>query len=453
MVPHPILKVMEAIHFRQRLRPIRYAFMVNQGDIEAALSAVSLNTALWGGLYNPIIPVIPEAEPLLAEFDPDEILDLTGGRLDRPLLDRYPLRVVTPEHLVDRDRNGRRRLGFGFDVLPILREIHEKEVRHSTDPTRAALVHTDAGDGWPEYVSFAFGSFSRLPEVDIDFSDIFRRALRARDVAFDPGHPDESAEIFSPIIATGHGLRVFTPPASYSTHIIYVGDHRNIVDLVAFWNIRATGRTVLFVPVEGYERHAALIRTVAEDGRYPINPHLENEPDLQKAPSVEEGTFGQVCDWIGTLGVGRISRRNTRPRFRRETEHYVGDIHACELEAKSGEEISIFQEERMTPVKLISPDQLDEERTFIGDYEWALDLTLSGAFHDNDHTFTFPKEATVERLIPPAFIGGKGAARLGRHGVVTLHHSPRDILYPHPVDTQAVFAAVFEQAGLEMEPS
>lgn len=447
---------MEAIHIRQRLRPIRYAFIVSDGDMEAALTAVSLNTAIWGGIYNPIIPVTPEAEreALLTAFDPDEIVDLTGGRLDRPFLERYPLRVVTPEHFVDRDRRGRRRLGFGFGILPILREIHEKEVRQSTDPTRAALVSTTARDGWPEYVSFVFGSFSGLPQLDIDVVDIFRRALRARDMAFDPANiSDELTDIVSPIDISGHGLRVFSPRASFSSHIIYIGDHRSWADLVEFWSIRATGRSVLFVPFEGHEHHAARVRTIAEEGRYPINPQIENEPDLQKAPSLAVDAFQRVCDCIGTLRLGPISRRDWRPRYGNETEHYVGDIHACELEAKSAEELSMLQDDRMTPVKLISPDQLDEERTFIGDYEWALDLTLSGALHENDHSFAFPKETTVEGLIPPAFLGGKGAARLGRHGVVTFHHSARDILYPHPVDTQAVFAALFERAGLEMKPS
>ena len=39
---------MESIHIRQRIRPSRYAFIVNEGDLAAALQAVSLITALWG---------------------------------------------------------------------------------------------------------------------------------------------------------------------------------------------------------------------------------------------------------------------------------------------------------------------------------------------------------------------------------------------------------------------
>jgi len=441
---------MEAIHVRQRLRPIRYAFMINEGDMEAALAAVSCNTVLWGGIYNPIVPFTPEPERegLLAEFDPDEIVDLTSGSLDKAFLDRYLFHVVTPEYFVDRDRGGRR-LAFGFDILPILRQIHEKEVRYSTDPTRAALVGTTV-DGWLEYVSFVFGSFSRLPHLEIDFLDVFRRALRARDVVFDPTNiPNELAEIVSPIQATGYGLRVFTPPAAISSHILYIGNHRNCADLIEFWNLRATGRTVLFVPMDTYERYGALIRAAAAEGRNPINP----EPELQRAPSLREEVFDRVCDWVGTLNIGRFQRRDRRPRFGYEADYYVGDIHACELEAKSGEEISILTESRMTPVKLISPDQLDEERTLMGDYRWATDITMSGSLYTNDYTFTFPYEPAVEKVVHQGIIGGPRSVRLGRRTVVTFQDYPRDVLYLIPVQTQAVFAALFEEVGLDMEPS
>jgi hypothetical protein len=448
---------MEAIQVNQRLRPVRYAFIVNEGDAEAALAAVSLNTVLWGGIYNPIVPLTPqpERETMIAAFDPDAIINLTGAELDPGLAERYRLRILTPDRFVDRDRGDRRRLAFGFDILPLLRQIYETEVRHSAEPTRAVLVRTEAGDGWPEYVSFAFGTFARIPALDTDFADVFRRALRARELVFDPENlSDQFADILSPIETTGYALRVFAPPAAVSSHILYVGDHRNWADLITFWNLRATGRKVLFIAAEGHERFTALIRAVAAQGRYPINPQIENEPDLQKAPSINDGSFERVCDSIAGLeGIGPLSRRVWQPRFGRRDEFYPGDIDACALEAKAGEELSILQEGRMTPVKLISPDQLDEDRTSIGDYEWAIDMTMLGGLRDNNYCFAFPQEPAVDRVVRGCFIGGPGAPRLGRHGVVILHNSPRGTLYPSPVETQKIFGALFHQVGLEMEPS
>jgi hypothetical protein len=448
---------MEAIHVRQRLRPIRYAFILNDGDLDALLTAVCLNTVLWGGIYNPIVPLTPAdtREDLLAGFDPDAIVDLTGGRLDAELAERFRFRTVTPADFVDTHyRTGKRRLGFGFSMLPILREIHTKEVRHSAEPTRAALVRTDAADGWPEYVSVVFGSFARLPETGVDFEAIFRRALRARDLAFDPGNiADQFGDILSPVETTGYHLRVYSPPASLSSHVVCVGDHRHWADLVAFWNLRASGRTVLFLPVEGHDRHAALVRPLIAAGRYPINPQIENEPDIQKAPSLDPDRFQQACRWIETLEVGRLRPRASQPDFSSADEFYVGDLHACELEANSGEEVSLLENNRMTPVKLLSPDQLDEERTFTGDYEWAVDVTMSGGPFTNDYAFAFPSVPTMDRVVRRVVLGGMPPVRVGRHGVVTIQNSPRATLHLLPIETQTVFAALFEHVGLKMEPS
>jgi hypothetical protein len=33
---------------------------VNEGALGAALQAASLNAALWGGIYNPIVPLTPD---------------------------------------------------------------------------------------------------------------------------------------------------------------------------------------------------------------------------------------------------------------------------------------------------------------------------------------------------------------------------------------------------------
>ena len=40
-----------------KLRPIKLAFLVNPNDKESLLKAIEINTFLWGGIYNPIIPM------------------------------------------------------------------------------------------------------------------------------------------------------------------------------------------------------------------------------------------------------------------------------------------------------------------------------------------------------------------------------------------------------------
>jgi hypothetical protein len=39
------------------LRPLRLAFLVDPSDKSGVLEAIQLNTFLWGGMFNPIVPV------------------------------------------------------------------------------------------------------------------------------------------------------------------------------------------------------------------------------------------------------------------------------------------------------------------------------------------------------------------------------------------------------------
>src|SRR5258708_5965791 len=41
----------------RRLRPLRFGFLVQPRDSQSLLRAIQLNTCLWGGRFNPIIPV------------------------------------------------------------------------------------------------------------------------------------------------------------------------------------------------------------------------------------------------------------------------------------------------------------------------------------------------------------------------------------------------------------
>ena len=73
------------------LRPLRFAFLVDPFDQAGILQAIELNTLLWGGPFNPIVPVFrrsPRArhddfdrssardvsEGLIQAFDPDYVV-------------------------------------------------------------------------------------------------------------------------------------------------------------------------------------------------------------------------------------------------------------------------------------------------------------------------------------------------------------------------------------------
>jgi len=442
---------MEPIYVHQRLRPSRYAFIVTGDDLQSVLQAVSLNTVLWGGIYNPIIPLRPEDERdgLLKGFDPDFLVNLTGADLPIELVERYGGRILEAHDLVKTDeRTHQRQLGLGFNILPVIRHVHEREVRFVAGPTRAVVVRPERAEKWPEFAAFVCGSFEWLPAMDIDFEKAFKSGLRAREMQMLNLTPPPKGVL--PLAFTSYGLDLFGRRSHFSSHVIYIGDHRELTDLIEFWNIRATGRTVVFVPVEGYLKFESPIRSIAAEGHYRINQLIENQADLQKGRSVPPTKFDEVCDWIHTLNLGPLRRCSCSPRFGLEIQECVGGIDVAEISAGEATEISILDEGRMTPVKVIPPLFL-YERVPYKEFSWSVEITMSGGYSETEFMFSFPNEREVEAVARRAVIGEE--ARLGRRGLVVHQEWPRSIIQLVPVRTAEVFEALFRQAGLRAEPS
>lgn len=449
---------MQPIYIRQRLRPSRYAFIVDEAA-RAALQAASLNAVLWGGIRNPIVPLTPVAsrDGLLKAFDPDGLVNLTGVVLPEGLAARFEARIVEADDLVRRDdRTDRREIGFGFNILPLLRHVYEKEVRFSPGPTRATMAQPQAASGWPEFAAFVYGSFGWLPEMDVSFGEAFRRALRARTVdlpELTPA-PDYESSLF-PLDFTGYGLRLLGGDlARLSSHVIYIGDYRSLTELVEFWNIRATGRTVTFVPTAAYRKFETEIRLVAQAGRYAIYEEMVNRPDLLRGPSVPDVVFEEVCVWVKSLGLGQFGVQREPPRFGVEIEKYGGDIQVAGLNAAEGEEISILQDGQMTPVKVIAPSYLaDDDGRECGKFTWSVEVSMIGGYSAPEFMFAFPNEPAVEAIVRRATTRSRGEVRLGRRGLVLQENGTRSTLHLMPVPTKGVLHALLGQAGLEAKPS
>src|ERR1700732_3723151 len=78
------------------LRPVRIGYLVNPADIESLRKVLQLNACLWGGIYNPIIPMLDRApkrwrdrpstprgsditQGYIRFFEPDVIVECEAG--------------------------------------------------------------------------------------------------------------------------------------------------------------------------------------------------------------------------------------------------------------------------------------------------------------------------------------------------------------------------------------
>ena len=445
---------MDSIYVRQRLRPSRYAFLVDNGDLAATLQAVSINCALWGGAYNPIIPLDPRdvRDGLLKAFDCDMLVSLTE-RVSPDVKERFEYHIIERNEIVTTDNfSGKRILRLGFNILPILRHLYETDVRFSKEASYAVLTAPEEAEGWAEYSAFAFGSFRWLPKLDFNFEEAYTKSLNAEKLDLPVFQiPEKLGRIMLPIHVSRQGLTIHGGRASMSKTVFYVGNHKDGADLINFWNLRATGRTVLFIPLAAYRSFESLMKNIPKADALPTR--FDQMINIQKGADITTPEFDEVCNWIGGFLIPAM-RRERLPVYGVETEGYVGDIHVATLQARDGEELSTLHDSKMSPVKLIQPPYIEPGDEGFKRYTWSVEINMSGAWNQDDLTFNYPKEPAVEsilrRKMHPTM---PGEFRIGRSGIVLQEDSLKARFYPSPVTSKEVIQAIFKQYGITAKPS
>jgi len=72
---------------------MRIGLCIEEGDIEAFRTAVQVNTTLWGGRFNPILPIgasTEAAENLASAFQVDALQDISTGKGITDFIDSLP---------------------------------------------------------------------------------------------------------------------------------------------------------------------------------------------------------------------------------------------------------------------------------------------------------------------------------------------------------------------------
>jgi len=152
---------MQTVTIKQRIRPTRIAFLVNREDLNALEQAVKLNTALWGGKFNPIIlyDASDESETidLLHLFDPDLVypfMNLPSDSRVQEICRHWPNHT---EKLYLENEDNQIRFNF-LDVDDLQHHFWWERVRIE-DKSACVFVKWDANSTGHLYCLFSFGAY------------------------------------------------------------------------------------------------------------------------------------------------------------------------------------------------------------------------------------------------------------------------------------------------------
>ena len=283
-----------------RLRPIRFGFLVRPDDQEKILEIFRLNTCLWGGMFNPIIPFFESVPSWLESegfhfenpkqmindyldfFEPDFLVEAEEGLAEEFGFD--PERVLQFRHILELP-GGNNARQYGLSVYGIYQDLYTKafqfEQRHK-DP----VVHVQPAD--MAFANFAAANFGSFPvhEQFRYFEHNYKGIFNPKQIVLDAA---ELAKLYqSGYLST---LRIgceklqtlykaFHDAPLLST--LFILDAHEPKDLVDFWNLRAIHQDVRAVPIQWIEELLPFCKQFIQDNDH----HQSNNPRLNKVSPV-----------------------------------------------------------------------------------------------------------------------------------------------------------------------
>lgn len=265
----------------KKLRPIRLAFLVGKEDKKTLREVFRINTCLWGGIYNPIIPIFKKTpknwenhrtrssassilKGYLDSFDPDYIVVKDKKTINDSLFDKE--RILSFEDVLHSSDDCP--VSFGLDITELYEYLYEKdfkfERRHPIKvfnpiPSKnIALLSACCFGEFPSYKEMNYVKENYLycfnpKSVNIDGVAIFNSFIN---------------EGTSPLQISRANLRS-VPRRSRAEPVIFFMDANSWLDIVDYWNLRAIGRDVLPLPKQYAEKNIDVCNKVIKDNYFP----------------------------------------------------------------------------------------------------------------------------------------------------------------------------------------
>ena len=296
-----------------RLRPIRFGFLVRPDDQEKILEIFRLNTCLWGGMFNPIIPFFESVPSWLESegfhfenpkqmindyldfFEPDFLVEAEEGLAEEFGFD--PERVLQFRHILELP-GGNNARQYGLSVYGIYQDLYTKafqfEQRHKNP-----VVHVQPADAaFTNFVAANFGSFP----VHEQFS-YFERYYKA---VFSPERKTLDADALSELYQFGYSSaleigceKLRGGNNEHLSPTLFILDAHESKDIVDFWNLRAIHQHVLAVPIQWIEELSPFCKKFIRENyrRQPNDPSPNMVgPVLMFSRSLSEGNIEEIAE-------------------------------------------------------------------------------------------------------------------------------------------------------------
>ncbi len=456
------------------LRPVRMALLVSPDDMQAIRRFLRLCACVWGGRYNPIIPVFEETPERWLEwptstsgldiargyidfFEPDLLVEASPGTADR-LGWKHDgaafdfARVISIGDAFEIDDRGRVDFAHAVDVLHLFADLYDNEFkfeRRHKAPFALFNPHDDCGTFF-EAVGGTYPNDEALKYILDGYQDVFNpEALPATAETFLKLMTEDYR---GPHWVTRYGLEESLDRSRDPTFFVF--DPTDGQDVIDFWNYRLFQRYVLPVNLHWFSECEDFLRdNIARTHRpLPGNPYgIMIHTCLAFGRSIEEETVRGITEsHLGDLTKGSFyTTRNYEPIWDAVMSNDRWRTRKLVVTAKSVSFDEEIDQDGYVKIPAPAPEFHDKAETYSRS-TWMNIVQPSGAMRDDRLATIFPSNLWNPGF-PRLFSGDK--LTITREGWSTPQQYDIGYSLVRPVNGRDAFIGWFKEQDIAALPS
>ncbi|MGI2146926.1 hypothetical protein [Shewanella frigidimarina] len=244
---------MKTINIKNRLRPIRFAFLVRPSDKKNVAEIFRVNTCLWGGLYNPIIPVFRRTPTwwsnnsfkrespseilnrYLDFFEPDILVECEEGLARESGFDHRRV-IKLDDLLVGEDNKSWSK--FGLDVYDLYNELYDQEYKFKLKTPHNIAIVKGSSAAQDMFAACLFGGFPTEKPYAY-YQKVFESVFDAKTIKLEPKNFEKIYRegITSPLRMANKYIKCYS--GNHMPPSLFIFDSTKPYDLLDYWNLRA----------------------------------------------------------------------------------------------------------------------------------------------------------------------------------------------------------------------
>jgi len=408
---------MDRIEVSIRLRPIRFAFLVqpnieNKSNIQRIFQ---INTCLWGGMYNPIIPYFERVpswwsrderhyqkpqqiiDGYLSFFEPDFIIEAEKGLGKKLGLPEEVIVSIDDFHFDESVRGYRKireqrvfREIRGLNVFGVYKELYQKEFKFVRRHKHSIILVQPKEDRFKLFASCVFGSFPQ--EKSLSYIEKgYRDAFDPKNITLDSSQLKEiyNSPYGSPLDIGCENIDVLKSDRADPT--IFILDMTQPRDLIDFWNLRTYKRILLAIPVQWFESLSEFCKEFAIRNHRPLPGNSYGvmiHTTFLFSRSLTNEKIESIIPFLRVDKKNAIGIQNWYPRFWEKQSDLVWSPDRAVLTAgESKQEITIDDENGSFKFNNLSPNFIDR---YTRSSCWANVIHLREVIDRNEIATIFP---------------------------------------------------------------